>query len=602
MTTRQSDLCARILALLACAGVASSAAAQWTTLDIRRIGLTDAEHSQGGIKPMEYSGVADVNDAGQAIGSSWRWAKGKGESAWFWSPQTGTVRINPVDTAHISRSGERVGVALALNASGQVVGLSRLYDPAINVFGTDSWSWTPQGGLVAIGYSHPLDTSPLYARVSSPAWKDWTPKPCILNSAGAVIGMYYDNKWSPANFQPMYAWVWSESFGNVRLGLLDADHTQSDGTKLSETTLINDAGTVAGTSERRKTGSRVGRSAWVCTAPQNYTQNYTRLGLFDGVHVAPDDYQFSEPRVLTPGGRVAGQSKRFLGDFDGGASAWVWSPELGTQPVGLTDAAHTRADGYQVNDILALDDAGRMYGTAQSFSGSQQASSAVWFKAPDTGYITVGLDGPVHTGPTGGIASLFVRMNASGQAVGNSVRFNGSASAGKSGWFYDPASNTLWPLIFSVSTAGVANTTITFLSDDGIVAGHYELYQGNTLLGTRPFLWSRQNGMADLATLIDGGLASHGWIELNTIDAGSNTGYYVGTGSRVDNLGWTSAFILSPHRCLADRDRDNQVTLDDFLAYFECWDASAPCADVDDTQGTTLEDFFTFLGHWDSGC
>lgn len=51
---------------------------------------------------------------------------------------------------------------------------------------------------------------------------------------------------------------------------------------------------------------------------------------------------------------------------------------------------------------------------------------------------------------------------------------------------------------------------------------------------------------------------------------------------------------------VADINLDGQLTLDDFFAFFNAWDASLPPADLDGVPGVTLEDFSAFFNSWDA--
>ncbi len=54
--------------------------------------------------------------------------------------------------------------------------------------------------------------------------------------------------------------------------------------------------------------------------------------------------------------------------------------------------------------------------------------------------------------------------------------------------------------------------------------------------------------------------------------------------------------------CIADRNCDGAVDLVDFFEWFNCWDTTEPCADVDGNPEIDLSDFFTFFSHWDLSC
>jgi len=54
--------------------------------------------------------------------------------------------------------------------------------------------------------------------------------------------------------------------------------------------------------------------------------------------------------------------------------------------------------------------------------------------------------------------------------------------------------------------------------------------------------------------------------------------------------------------CRADLDASGLVELDDFFAFFNCWDTFSPCADLDASGEIDLLDFFAFFSSWDVGC
>lgn len=52
--------------------------------------------------------------------------------------------------------------------------------------------------------------------------------------------------------------------------------------------------------------------------------------------------------------------------------------------------------------------------------------------------------------------------------------------------------------------------------------------------------------------------------------------------------------------CSVDLNCDKQVDLDDFFAFFNCFSASQPCADIDLSGEVDLGDFFEFFNKWDA--
>ncbi len=64
----------------------------------------------------------------------------------------------------------------------------------------------------------------------------------------------------------------------------------------------------------------------------------------------------------------------------------------------------------------------------------------------------------------------------------------------------------------------------------------------------------------------------------------------------------TPIHALILRRCVADTNNDLRVDLGDYFAFFNCFDASLPCADLDDSGQVDLMDFFLFFNAFDRGC
>jgi hypothetical protein len=160
---------------------------------------------------------------------------------------------------------------------------------------------------------------------------------------------------------------------------------------------------------------------------------------------------------------------------------------------------------------------------------------------------------PLHTGnATEDFQSSTVQfVNADGHAVGTSQRYDSvGASIGQSGWYWDGLTSI--PLVFSEDTDNLAaNTTISFLNDDGIVLGAYDLYSGGTLVGARAFLWDYTLPVAqrfhDLGTLVAGEMTAENWSALNGAIEMSRLGHILGTGTlTAAGGGGQMAYMLTP--------------------------------------------------------
>jgi hypothetical protein len=145
---------------------------------------------------------------------------------------------------------------------------------------------------------------------------------------------------------------------------------------------------------------------------------------------------------------------------------------------------------------------------------------------------------------------------------------------------YDPILGTV-SLQLSVRSDGFANSFATYLGDDGVVLGYYEIFDGMTLLGQRALYWSREDGLHDLGQLVVGGLNANGWAELHKAIQTNGLGQILGFGITPGlPFGSETAFLLTP-LVPGDFDSDGDVDGADFVA----WQTHFPL-----TTGATLAD------------
>lgn len=82
-------------------------------------------------------------------------------------------------------------------------------------------------------------------------------------------------------------------------------------------------------------------------------------------------------------------------------------------------------------------------------------------------------------------------------------------------------------------------------------------------------------------------------------DRGSYTCVVWNDCGRMDSL---AAQINIAPPCVADVTYDGVVDLADFFEFFNCFDATDGCGNIDGQPGVDLGDFFAFLNHFDQGC
>lgn len=483
-----------------------------------RLGFFDAAHTL--VDGSQSSSVRMNNEAGQVIGHSSLMAGGS--SAWSWTHAGGSVQLGLTDAEHTGSGSEKTSNAETLNQAGRVIGRSQRFGASSGDSGSSAWTWSAGSGTVRLGLTDADHTSAEGRRNSIGTG---------LNESGRVIG--YSERFVGATdpFTPgRSAWTWTEVGGQVQIGLIGAEHTQSNGFRSSTPAAVSATGWIAGQSQRFNGFADAGRSAWAWSSGGGTVE----IGLSDAEHTRNDGFRVSEPIWINGTDRVAGTASRFSGGDDTGVSAWTWSPSGGTVRVGLTDAGHT-ITGFQVNVPMAVSDSGHVAGTAMRASNGQ----SVWVWSPVTGNtIRTGLTNTQHTRTTGSVQrSVFLAMNDSGDVLGTADRYAGNSARGQSGWFFDADSGQTHALVFSTNTVGTAFTTPAILTDSGIVLGSYRLYTGLSAFTERGFVWSLENQFADLGTLIDGQLSSFGWELLSQVADSAEVAAIAGSGRA---LGGTS--------------------------------------------------------------
>jgi hypothetical protein len=572
-----------LIAAAACAilGSPDLAAALPPNYLIRTLGLTDAQHTRS--DGQRTSSLAALNAGGVAIGDSQRYSgfSDLGKSAWIFIDDT-TVQIGLYDAEHTNAAnGYQLSRAELLNSAGQVSGQSQRFNGGLAA-GYSAWLYSA-GTTIRLGYTDSIHTDTdgtQYSRIE------------FLNDAGQAAGVSHRYGGFAAPGQT--AWLYSNGT-TQRVGLFGGNYTRSDGYEYTDVVGLNASGQAIGHSDIYLPGASAGDAAWICS-----NGKITRIGYFDAVHTDADGSQSSLPLFISATGQVAGISRRYNGGNDQGLSAWAWHNTVTTR-IGLTDSQHTGAGGYQYSDVTAASDAGYVAGYSDRFDVSGQwIGESAWIY-DGAGSVRIGLldaehtyasgyqdNGPLlvnnagqvagfaerqvgdayagysswlysngttrhiglidaqHTATSGFRYSEVLVLNDSGQAAGVSDRFGpGDEDRGQSGWFYDDDTDTTTPLVFSQASDGTAFTRPQFITDSGQVLGWYRKYVGGVSQGDAAFYWSAADGFHDLGSLVSAGLGPAGWIELNSVAAiGGNTARYVaGPGQRPEGA---MAFLLRP--------------------------------------------------------
>jgi hypothetical protein len=210
------------------------------------------------------------------------------------------------------------------------------------------------------------------------------------------------------------------------IGLTDAEHTATDGTRVNYVYEVNDHYALGG-AEIGGDYSTGGRSAWIYDG-----QTTTRIGFYDGIHVWNGFSQSSTTDLLS-NGYVAGYSHQ--NGVANGKTAWIYDGNA-TVRVGIYDAAHTRDDGITNNFAASVNTSGQVVGYAIRYDYSARTA---WFFDGTTTH-TLGYTGGQYTHPDGGESSGADHVNEAGRVLGSSASYhaNGGSlySRGASQWVY----------------------------------------------------------------------------------------------------------------------------------------------------------------------
>lgn len=485
------------------------------TWEIVRIGLFDSEHTRDdGRQTTTF--LFDGLD-GTAFGVSERGqASGGGRSTWVWTREHGTVRIGLTDVAHTGANGSQSSDVWASQGAygGVITGTSSR--SATVGSGQSAWVWTRENGTIQIGLQDSLHVQPSGYQLSQ------TGK---ANSRGQVQGESLRSVPGQTHFTP---WIWRESLGTVRVGLVDPDHSRADGVQSGRIIDQNERNEVIGVSTRYAGG--VSESAWIW----DESNGTRRLALTDAGHTGPQGYQDSQPVELTETGWVIGTSRRPLFTNSDAASAWVWSSQSGLVRLGFTDAEHTRANGYQLTRAVDVNDLGQVVGYSERSNLSQASNGrTAWVWNPVEGLTRLGFYDANHTSASGIQGSTVSNISEDGRVGGSSTRFFGDTGNGTTAWTWSTRDGLqkigLYDAEHTDST-GVQYSVVQWVYPSDVVVGisdrKSQVATGS--LGTSLWVWTkdagtRRVGLHDAAHTSASGVQKSELFRMNA--AGQAVGY-----------------------------------------------------------------------------
>jgi hypothetical protein len=268
------------------------------------------------------------------------------------------------------------------------------------------------------------------------------------------------------------------------------------------------------------------------------------LGLTDAGHTRSDGYRYSYAYLLTDSGLVAGTSSRFSGAIGVGLSAWLYdSAAASTTRLGFFDTDHTRSDGEQQSYVELLTESGRAAGTSQRWSGSSHTGWSAWIHDSVAGTTTrLGFIDADHTQSDGYQESWVAVLGESGLAAGGSSRYSGTDSRGASAWLHDSTTGTTTRIGFldaeHTGSDGSQESFADFLTESGLAAGGSVRWNGSVDLGYSAWLHDSTTGTITRVGFVDADHTRNDGHQVSFVGQLAESGLAVGNSSRFGGTGY----------------------------------------------------------------
>ncbi len=495
--------------------------ADLTTGISTRAGLYGAEFTRADAYQYTSTTTA-LTESGYLTGTSSRYNGGSptlGQGAWVASAATGTTtRLGLYTGSEFTKTdGTQSSITTICTESGYITGTSNRYTGNTQI-GQAAWLANAATGVTTrVGLYTGSEFTKSDDTQSSAATK--------INESGYAIGT--SNRYNGSTQIGQAAWIANAATGTtIRTGFYtSAEYTKSDGTQSSNVNGITESGYVYGASSAYYTGvASASIHTWIVNAA---TGNITRTGLYGTEEFrASNGTEISSNSGSSQSSYVYGASSRYNnGTTQLGQGAWVASTATGaTTRVGFyTGSEYTKLDGTQSTTINGVYENGYVYGTSSRYNGtSNSMGTAAWVADATTGTTTrVGLTDVLHTSSTGSQTSAVSGIVNGLYVYGASTRYTGSNSKGQNAWIFNLTTGSLVAFDFSARASdNYSASSISGFTDSGLAYGTYALYDGDTSLGNRAFIWTEEWGTVLLDDAFSSQIAQNGWdafISVNVI-------------------------------------------------------------------------------------
>ncbi|MEO1007407.1 MAG: GC-type dockerin domain-anchored protein [Planctomycetota bacterium] len=303
------------------------------------------------------------------------------------------------------------------------------------------------------------------------------------------------------------------------------------------------------------------------------TGEWTPLGFIPGFGEPVDDEISSGWNISGDGRSVVGLGWTLLGTADAHAMQW-------TEGVGVIDLG-TAAIGTSAR-ASAVDLDGNVVAGWQDGAGRQ---GAVWVD---------GVQELISTDAGRPALEAFGVSDDGRYVVGFGIGAPGVA------YRYNVDTDEYQPL--PSPPAAQRNTAATSTTADGsiVVGGTWPL--GPATFG-RGFVWQEGVGTTAVEDFLDAsGVAYPPGFVFSFVASISPSGEWMTGWGYEGSIANSQSWIVRLAGCVADFDGDGELTLFDFLAFQNAFDAGEPRADIDGDGVLTLFDFLAFQNAFDGGC
>ena len=282
----------------------------------------------------------------------------------------------------------------------------------------------------------------------------------FMNSSGDVVGA------TSGENQTTFTATWyydSSTDTTNRIGLTDSTHTDpnTSGYQLSNVTLLNSNGQAAGTSNRYSLitnpgdQSAAGTDSWFYDKHTNIT---LQIGLTGGSFTGGSN-QTSAVTAMNGSGATLGYSYQYTGTTRSNqTTAWIYDPssnstnQLTLPPSVIIPAAYPNISptvhiGPAVPNESPINDEGDMSITATGPASGNTTQSLAYLYNPTTGYVhQIGLTSAGYQSANGTFNSVPYFLTATGNVVGDSTLYSGSAQIGTNSWYFDKSTGATIPI------------------------------------------------------------------------------------------------------------------------------------------------------------